>query len=170
MQPEQKHKGISRIDSRNTHGWFVRVYNRDVTYSKLFSDKKNGGRAKALDMALEFRDQLESEVRAVSPGRRIVQRDKRNKSGVIGVCRTRKRNRNGTYSECYSVSWSPELNVKKCRTFSIQKYGEDTAFELACELRRQKEMDIYGETWVENSGKGKKKKKARTKVKSPKQK
>lgn len=148
---EDRHKGVSRIDSKNTHGWFVRVYNRDVTHSKLFSDKKYGGREEALHLALEYRDELEAQVRANSPGRRVVQRDKRNKSGVIGVCRTRKRNRNGTYSECYSVSWSPEVNIKKCRTFSIQKYGEEEAFRLACELRKSKETEIYGENWSVSS-------------------
>ena len=37
---EDDMKGISRIDSNGTHGWFVRVYRNGKTYSKLYSDKK----------------------------------------------------------------------------------------------------------------------------------
>ena len=145
---EPKHKGISRIDSKDTHGWFVRVYNETITYSKLFSDLKCGGREIALTKAIAFRDDLIQEIGKTYPARRIVRRDKRNKSGVIGVCRTRKKNRNGTYSEYFSVSWSPEYGSHKCRMFSINKHGEAKAFKLACEWRKKMEQEIHGQTWV----------------------
>ena len=144
----EKHKGISRIDSKDTHGWFVRVYNDSITYSKLFSDRKWGGREVALNKAISFRDDLIKEIGKTYPARRIVRKDKRNKSGVIGVCRTRKRNRNGTYSEYFSVSWSPEYGTHKCRMFSINKYGEKEAFKLACDWRKQMEEKMHGHSWV----------------------
>ena len=40
-------KGISRIDSTSTHGWFVRAYRNNKTYSKLLSDSKFGSRREA---------------------------------------------------------------------------------------------------------------------------
>ena len=51
-------KGISRIDSGSTHGWFVRGYKNGKTFSKLFSDLKSGGKRKALQLARRYRDQL----------------------------------------------------------------------------------------------------------------
>jgi hypothetical protein len=51
-------KGISRIDSGSTHGWFVRVYKNTKTFSKLFSDRKIGGKGKALKEAKEHRDKM----------------------------------------------------------------------------------------------------------------
>ncbi len=145
----KKARGISRIDSKDTHGWFVRVYNESVTYSKLFSDKKLGGMDRAFDAAIAFRDELYEEVGKTFPTRRVVRRDKRNKTGVIGVCRTRKRNQSGSYNEFFSVSWSPEYGSHKCRMFSISKYGEKEAFRRACALRQQVELEIHGKTWVE---------------------
>ncbi len=145
---ESKHKGISRIDSKDTHGWFMRVYNETITYSKLFSDLKSGGREVALTKAIAFRDGLIQEIGKTYPARRIVRRDKRNKSGVIGVCRTRKKNRNETFSEYFSVSWSPEYGAHKCRMFSVNKHGEAKAFKLACDWRKKMEQEIHGQTWV----------------------
>ncbi len=147
--PFRKERGISRIDSRETHGWFVRVYNESVTYSKLFSDRKIGSMRKAYEAAIHFRDELYEAVGKNFPTRRVVRRDRRNKTGVIGVCRTRKRNASGSYNEFFSVSWSPEYGSHKCRMFSIQKYGEEEAFHRACQLRREVELKIHGKTWVE---------------------
>ncbi|MDX2109120.1 MAG: hypothetical protein SFY80_02655 [Verrucomicrobiota bacterium] len=62
---ENKNKGISRIDSGSTHGWFVRGYKNGKTYSKLFSDLKSGGKKKAQESAKEFRDKLLSELAAI---------------------------------------------------------------------------------------------------------
>jgi hypothetical protein len=58
--PQQKtaSKGISRIDSGSTHGWFVRGYRNGWTYSKLFSDRKCGGKGKAKALAKKYRDEL----------------------------------------------------------------------------------------------------------------
>lgn len=55
-------KGISRIDFQHTHGWFVRVYREGVTHSKLFSDKKYGGKTQALKRAQAYRHLLEIQM------------------------------------------------------------------------------------------------------------
>ena len=53
----RKLKNISRIDSKNTHGWYVRIYlNGRVFAAKLFSDKICGGKEKALKYAVLYRD------------------------------------------------------------------------------------------------------------------
>ena len=144
---DSKNKGISRIDSGSTHGWFVRGYRNGKTYSRLFSDLKSGGKRKAQQMAREYRDELYAKLAKIPPkprGRRIVYRDSRNTTGVLGVCRTSKRSTSGNVTECYSVSWRPTPGVQKCTSFSIRKYGEKKAFQLAVAHRRKMLKDIYG--------------------------
>jgi len=144
---DKRNKGVSRIDSGSTHGWFVRGYRNGKTYSKLFSDLKCGGKRKAQQMARDYRDELHtklSKIPAKPRGRRIVYRDSRNTTGVLGVCRTAKKSASGKVIECYSVSWRPEPGVQKCTSFSIRKYGEKKALQLATSHRRKMMREIYG--------------------------
>jgi hypothetical protein len=141
-------KGISRIDSGSTHGWFVRGYRNGKTYSRLFSDLKNGGKAAALVEAQSYRDKLKAnleEIPAKPRARRIVISDARNTTGIIGVSRTAKKSPNGTVNDCYSVSWRPERGVQKCTSFSIRKYGEEKAFQLAVAHRKRMMKEIHGD-------------------------
>ncbi|MDX1439279.1 MAG: hypothetical protein R3284_05190 [Rubricoccaceae bacterium] len=143
-------KGIIRIDSDSTHGWQVRVYRHGRTYSKLFSDKKSGGKTEAFEQAKAYRKQLEEKIAALpesAPRRRLIHRNKKNSSGVVGISRTFKRDRRGTKHEVYAVSWNPEPGVARGTSFSIKKYGEDEAFKKACRLRWQKMKDIYGDRY-----------------------
>jgi len=142
-----KDKGISRIDSGSTHGWFVRGYRNGKTFSRLFSDLKCGSKEKALEEAREYRDGLHNDLNEIPKqprSRRIVMKDSRNNTGVLGVCRTAKKGPNGKVNECYSVSWRPEPGVQKCTSFSIRKYGEKKAFQLAVNHRRKMLKEIYG--------------------------
>ena len=143
----KKEKGISRIDSGSTHGWFVRGYRNGKTWSRLFSDLKCGGKEAALKEARAFRDDLRQKLEKIPAqprARRIVTRDVRNTTGVLGVCRTAKKSPNGSVNECYSVSWRPSPGVQKCTSFSIRKYGEKKAFQLAVAHRRRMLREIHG--------------------------
>lgn len=147
MARSKANKGISRIDSASTHGWFVRGYRNGKTYSKLFSDRKSGGKAKAQNLAKSYRDALKQELGTIPKKpriRRIVVSDSRNTTGELGVSRTTKVGHKGTRHECYSVSWRPEPGVQKCTSFSIKKYGEKKAFKLAVEHRRNMMREIHG--------------------------
>jgi len=140
-------RGISRIDSGSTHGWFVRGYRNGKTFSKLFSDRKNGGETKALAAAKAFRDDLYGELESIPKKprkRRIVTSDSRNTTGELGVSRTTKVGPNGSRHDCYSVSWRPAPGVQKCTSFSVRKYGEKKAFRLAVEHRRKMMREIHG--------------------------
>ena len=143
-------KGVIRIDSDSTHGWQVRVYRHGKTYSRLFSDRKYGGREVAFEQAVAYRQKLEAEVAQLpeaAPRRRLITRNRNNSSGVIGISRTFKRDRRGIRHEVYAVSWNPEPGVAKGTSFSIKRYGEDTAFRLACKLRWEKMKEIYGDRY-----------------------
>lgn len=147
MARSKANRGISRIDSGSTHGWFVRGYRNGKTYSRLFSDRKCGGKGKARSAAKAYRDELIQELEAIPKKprmRRIVTSDSRNTTGELGVSRTIKIGPNGTKHECFSVSWRPEPGVQKCTSFSIKKYGEKQAFKLAVEHRRKMMREIHG--------------------------
>ena len=139
-------KGISRIDSGTTKGWFVRGYRNGKTYAKLFSDRKFGGYDRSLEKAREFRDKLHqklADMKKTQRKRRVAFRDSRNKTGVLGVCRTTKKGPAGAMNEVYSVTWRPQAGVQKCTSFSIRKYGEEKAFKLAVAYRKKMMKSCY---------------------------
>jgi hypothetical protein len=142
-------KGISRIDSGSTHGWFVRAYKNGKTFSKLFSDGKWKGSDEALKTARQHRavllDRL-TKIPTKARGRRIVFRDSRNTTGMLGVSRSTKRTPSGVVSESYAVTWRPEPGMQKCTSFSINKYGPDKAFKLAVAFRLKKLREIHGQS------------------------
>jgi hypothetical protein len=146
----KKIKGISRIDSRGTHGWYVRVKKNGKSFAKLFSDSKYNGREHALKcakkahaMALETMGTAQS-----TPSRRLVTTDKRNKSGMVGVNKTFKTNAKGVATEYYQVTWSPAPGKIKNRQWSVHKYGREEAFRLAKNFREQIMISIYGERYT----------------------
>jgi hypothetical protein len=55
-----------------------------------------------------------------------------NSTGVTGVTRMN----NGCGNEYFMTRWR-ENGIEKCKYFSIDKYGEDTAFKLAIEFRNK---------------------------------
>ncbi len=144
-------KGISRIDSKGTHGWYVRVYKNGKTYSKLYSDSKYNGKERALKFAQKARELALETISKIpdKPIRRFVTRDKRNKSGVVGVSKTKKTLKSGKVNEYYQVTWSPEPGKIKNRQWSIEKYGEERAFELAKTFRDEVMTKVYGERYKE---------------------
>ncbi|MCH8568176.1 MAG: hypothetical protein LAT67_07930 [Balneolales bacterium] len=145
-------KGISRIDSKGTHGWYVRVYKNGKTYSKLYSDNKYNGKERALKFAKKAREMALETIKSLpdKPVRRLVTSDKRNKSGVVGVSKTRKKAASGEYTEYYQVTWSPKPGKIKNRQWSVRKYGEDGAFERAKAFREEVMRAIYGKRYEEH--------------------
>lgn len=137
-------KGISRIDSRNTHGWFVRVFRNGHTHSKMFSDGVHGGREEALKMAKKYKDEYEkNHPRTLAATRLRLKMPRNNTSGVVGVSDTHVRSRSGEKFPCFSVSWCPAKNVKRCKKFYYHKYdSREEAFEAAVKFRQEREKEI----------------------------
>lgn len=145
-------KGISRIDSKGTHGWYVRVYNNGKTYSKLYSDNKYGGKDRALKFARKARQDAVDRLRKDPSNNRdnrpnLIHRNKNNTTGVVGVTRARKKNRSGNYSEIYQARWTNKYGKIKMRQWSIRKYGEEEAFRLACQFRHYIMKKIHGDDY-----------------------
>lgn len=74
---------------------------------------------------------------------------KRNKSGIRGVRIKQNKYRWKSDPDRYTIflhaeaSWSPQKGKVRKQTFSLDKYGEDEAWRLACDARNKglKQMD-----------------------------
>ena len=142
-------KGISRIESKesSTFGWYVRVRMNGEVRSKLFSDGKYGGAAQALNKARRYHKQemrkIFEKTVGVAPAKLpnciLVTKNIKNNTGMIGVQKIERKNSSGSKYHAYRVSWKDKTTGKpRTKFFSIRRYGDEKAFELACEYRRQR--------------------------------
>jgi hypothetical protein len=144
------YKGISRIDqpSRNTYGWYVRVMFNAATRCKFFSDKASGSKRKALEAAIKYRDQAEKELGRPRTDRLVSSGSRKNESGVTGVNIKKQVVKTGKGEEVinkyYVVTWHPWPGKTCAKMVSIEKYGERGALLKACQIRREKEREMYG--------------------------
>jgi hypothetical protein len=132
--------GISRIDqpSRRTHGFFVRVSWQGQIFSGFFADKKYGGCEQALATAQKFYLTLRKKLgKPAQRSRRwnaeVVRR--KGRSGIQGVQRVINRQVK-PWRKYWLALWSPELGVVRRKQFSIRKYGEKKAKNLAIRARQ----------------------------------
>jgi hypothetical protein len=157
------YKGISRIDqpSRNTFGWYVRVMFNGKQRSKFFSDQANGGRDNALKEAVKYRNLLEVEMGKPRTDRTVVAHNPRNSSGIMGIQR-KQRKVKGPDGEpatrnYYEITWNPYPGRISRTWVSIDELGEKLALLKACQIRREKEKEMYGSVvkpnWVSSLGK-----------------
>jgi hypothetical protein len=135
----KKFKGVTRIDEPERHGvgWYARVTLNRRTQSKYFSDGRHGGKQRALQKAISWRDDKEKELGIPRTERIIPPVSSRSRTGVSGVYRA------GNH---YVVAWCPATGVVVRKFISIPRYGEQSAFLKAVELRRQKERSVYGKS------------------------
>lgn len=133
--------GISRIEQpeKNHFGYYVRLMWRGQQFAKFFSDKKYGGKKKALKAAEQYFDELDEQMPLDSQiGRMSV----RNSSGIVGVSRTKSASRGHQY-DYWQARWGSGEHRKSAK-FSIHKYGEDRAKQLAIEARKKWEQEALG--------------------------
>ena len=137
---------ISRLDlaSVGTHGWQVRLQRRGVRFQRYFGDKRWGGKRAALARARQFRDRVLARIKDSAEGEadatprvRSHSSTTDNRSGMVGVTRVRRLASNGSYYESWQATWSPRPGRRKCVRFSVRRYGDEEAFLLACEARRE---------------------------------
>ncbi len=100
----------------------------------MFSDRVYGGKRKALQAAIDFREQLLATVPSVEyqiQRRSIIRRN--NKSGISGVGRYKTISNPNTkhYAVFWLASWLNERGESRKRKFSILRYGEQKAKQLA---------------------------------------
>ena len=146
---KSRYKSISRVDQmkRKAHGYYVRVVFKGTIHSKFFSDSVWGGKRGALSEAIRCRDQIEKQLGKPRTNRTVVTESPKTRTGVPGIRRTMKHTgakNPDNKSEVYEVTWSPQPNVLKRTSISIDKYGEEEAFQRALKIRERKEREMYG--------------------------
>ncbi len=140
--------GISRIDSKHTHGWYVRVYaNGGVFISKLFSDRLYGGKQEALTNAIKFRDHnqmvaaLQTKDGKTARKPFYERKPKNNTSGTVGVNEVIT-NMHGRKIHYFQATWSEDGKPRSKKFYVCSKRNRDEARELAIKERRQKEKEL----------------------------
>ena len=146
-------KGISRIDSKNTHGWYVRIYGNGGVYtSKLFSDRQYGNKQKALESARVFRDheQMVADLN-IKDMRKLTQRPfyqkapKNNASGIVGVHEVNTVT-NGRKVRYFQATWTDNKKPKSKKFYVTHTRTEEEALRLAVEYRKAMEIELQ-EKW-----------------------
>ena len=141
-KPVDRLHHITRVDNetKNTHGWCVTVVRNKQRTDKQFSDPVHGGKHNCLQVAIKYRDELlkETDMAELLIGYRTNLRSD-NKSGVAGVSRRERFNKGYPNSGClYWISRGfNEYGLNSTRYFSIPRYGEDIARQMAIDERER---------------------------------
>mgnify|MGYP002632853855 CR=1 FL=1 len=151
MQRSPELSNISRIDQEpkvphkvGLHGWWVRFQRDGNKFHHFFNDNKYDGKDGSLEAAKLFRDAVKSQyyenpnTELTLSGKRKANR--RNVSGATGVNRsysssTKKGKR--YKSLVWQAHWPIGNGKHKGQAFSVNKYGEEEAFQLALKARKE---------------------------------
>ncbi len=139
-------KNIRRIDNeaKATYAWLVQVQRGEKTTIKMFSDGVYGGKRKALQAAIEYRDLFLSSVDHFKYRMwlRTILRSN-NSSGIPGVARyVSVDQKTGNTWAFWLASWIDEHGISRKRKFSVLRYGERKAKKLAMTEREEKLKEI----------------------------
>ena len=142
-----RHHHILRVDydknKRNDHYWRAQVSCNGQMTIRCFSDSVQGGKRKALQAAIAWRDALLEQIKDERAAqfiqlRTVLRRD--NSSGIVGVARYIAREVKGDRvlsSVSWHAFWADKDGKRQCRKFSVKKYGEKRAKALASIARAE---------------------------------
>ena len=137
---------IVRLDkpkdsSKGTHGWQVRGPGKRGYHSKLFSDRKYGGRNEALEAAREYLKEVEEKY-PPQKAEGVVLRDEplsNNQSGILGVYRSHQyHSKTGELEEYWGAycRLGPDGNPYLKKYYICGQRDDEEAFHLAVEFRQ----------------------------------
>lgn len=144
----RKHHHINRTgtDAPTQRGWELKIVRSKKSFYRSFSDSKYGGKARALAAAIRCRDKELKARPIVSSYEQAIRPKATNKSGIVGVRRTKRQVRRGKKAWSYDVwaaTGTPESGGKtKTRYFSIAGMGERKAKAAAIALRKEWEQSL----------------------------
>ena len=150
MAKPKSEYGISRVDNNRsrTHGWLVTIQRRGEIHRRHFSDGTCGGVEQSLEAARAFRDEIVSKYPPLSMQEYSNIVKKSNRSGVVGVCRycaSETRDLPEEEQRWFWVASWPTPDGKRRRVkYSVKKYGEDTARQMAVEAREEAMAALSG--------------------------
>ena len=132
-------RNICRVDHEafHMHCWRVVVRRHSRTYRKSFSDGQYGGSEHALRAAQLYRDTL---IQAHPPLSRLAsgaRLSKNNHSGISGLTRVDRVELSGRPQRrlCWEAHCPMGQGRAKRKRFSIRKYGEEGAYQMALAAR-----------------------------------
>jgi len=138
----RRHRNVGRVDREHFHGWVVVMKRRGRNVGgEHFRDALYGGRMKALRAAIARRDELEAEL---PPATHLRERDSRSKTGMAGVTVVMRRRRKRVL-RYWLANWVELEGRRVQRSFSVSKYGEGRARDLAVGARREAVERILGQ-------------------------
>jgi hypothetical protein len=137
-------RGITRMDYKRAQGWFYRYQRNGKSIAQFFAAKKHGGWVKALERTKRYRAKIEKQHGEFPYLWVVRQKDKRSRTGVVGVtyleywkCNTINRQRYCYRWRGYVAKWGSPITKYVRRQFSIDRLGKGEAFKQACRARRQ---------------------------------
>ncbi len=142
-------RGISRIDSKNTHGWYVRVYaNGGVFCSKLFSDRIYGSKEDALTAAKKYRDHNQEVAdkykrEGRNPHRKPLysKAPRNNTTGQVGVNEV-EAVLNGRKVHYFQATWSINGVPNSQKFYVSKKRTREQALKEAIACRKKMEKEV----------------------------
>lgn len=140
-------RNIVRYGPGAGSGWRVAIGRQSPlrVYGRTFVDAQHGGAAGALAAAQDWRDAIEKRYPGQPRSRRSLSPEASNVSGVTGVYRIivwRPQPDGGRLPEYLWRAITPSAIVpRRCRVFSVTRYGEEEAKRLAVAARRAFEAD-----------------------------
>jgi hypothetical protein len=144
------HYGVRRVDHHKsrTYAWIVTIRRRNQIHRAHISDGRHGGKTASLQVALRERDRLIATYPPYTKVEHMSIKKKSNRTGTVGVCRqvkTTVRADGSIVQRWYWVaSWPLALKRCKLKKFSIERYGEQGAYQRALAARTRALARIRG--------------------------
>lgn len=138
MSETAENFGITRLEraETGTFGWQVRFQRRGVKFGKYFADRGYGGWQESLVAARVWRDETLRRL-SESETTRVCSISVRNSSGVVGVAKVAVSGPAGAVYHFWQATWCPSPGERRSIRFSVRRHGEETAFLLAVQARRE---------------------------------
>ena len=139
MKTPRPSYGITRIDQpeKKNHGFYVRITHKGKGYQKYFPDKSNGGKAKALEAAKDYRDEILLKLPKYKRDAAARKKRQIKQSGITGVTHVVSKSVKGKDYDYWQAAWVDKGNKRKTAKFSISRYGDDKALSLAKRARKE---------------------------------
>lgn len=136
-QPDEMY-GIRPLTG-DSAGWRVTLVRRGKEYLRCFSVARHGSLDAALVAARAWRDRIAHEARPLTKAEYSQLLRSNNSSGHPGVYLRRQKKRNAAGQEVEYLFWqaqTPEgVTPFRSKSFSVSRFGFDSAFNLAVEAR-----------------------------------
>jgi len=104
-------------------------------------NKASGGKRKALEAAREHRDKILSKMPKYKQESASKKKRRIKQSGVIGVTHVVSTSTKGQSYQYWQAAWQDAEGKRRTAKFSIKRYGDKEALELAKKARRKADRE-----------------------------